>query len=44
MVDKTKKKENLEDLEIDAFELHKGKMNKIAMEHLYKQICSTPLA
>ncbi len=43
MVDKTKKKESQED-EIDAFDLLEGKMNKIAMEHLHKQICSTSLA
>ncbi len=37
--DKDRKKEMLEDLEIDALELLEGKMNHIAMEHLYKQIC-----
>jgi hypothetical protein len=40
MADKTKKKESPKDLEIDDL-LQKGKMNKIAMEHLHKQICST---
>lgn len=36
--DKDRKK-MLESLEIDALELLEGKMNHIAMEHLFNQIC-----
>ncbi len=39
IVDTDWKKEMLEDLEIDALELLEGKMNRVAMEHLHKQIC-----
>jgi hypothetical protein len=38
--DKDRKKEMLESLEIDALELLEGKMNHIALEHFYKQVCS----
>jgi hypothetical protein len=37
--DEDRKKEILEELDIDAFELLAGKMNHVAMEHLHKQIC-----
>ena len=37
--DKDRNKEMLADLEIDALELLEGKMNHVAMERLYKQIC-----
>ncbi len=41
--DKDRKKEMLGELEIDALELLEGKMNHVAMEHLYKQIsCISP--
>ena len=35
-----KDKRNITDLEIDAFDLLKGKMSDVAMERLHKQICS----
>ncbi len=35
-----KNKRNIPDLEIDAFDLLKGKMSDVAMERLHKQICS----
>lgn len=38
--EKDRKKEMLDELEIDALELLSGKMNLFAMEHLHKQICS----
>jgi len=38
--DEAQKSKNMQDLEIDAFDLLNGKMASVAAERLHKQICA----
>jgi hypothetical protein len=40
MEDESHSEEKTDDIEIDAFDLLEGKMSKVAIERLRKQICA----